>query len=94
MSVCRGSSFSAKGLFDWRWISTSLIIITKGITKAGAIFCCSRPANRRIALKDRFPVGNGSADCSNTTTVTPHEFFDRTTTWLCAGRVFSYANIS
>ena len=33
----------------------------------------------RVVL-EAFDVGNGSAECSNTTTETPHEFFDQTGT--------------
>ena len=44
-----------------------------------AIYCCSRPANRRIGSKARFVIGNGWADCSDTTIGKPQEFFDPTT---------------
>ncbi len=50
----------------------------KGITKARAIYCCSRPSKGCVGSKAWFVVGNGSADCSDTTIGKLHEFFDHT----------------
>src|SRR5262249_19232298 len=58
--------------------------IRSGIIRVRAMSCSCRHSAQQAGMTARCSVANVLADCSNTTSERPHEFFDHTgkpTTW-------------
>jgi len=77
----RGSS-----LGGMRFMSMWSIIITSAIIRARAMACSFHYPAQQAWMTAQCSVVNGLADCSNTTSARPHEFFDHTSAHMLALR--------